>query len=176
MNTLLHDLRHALHSLRAQPGLCLTAVLTLMLGIGALTAIFTVYDAVLLKPLPFAQVDRIVRITRVQPPVSGPISPAALREWRERSGSAFDAFGAFVEQTATLTGTGGAERVVGYRVTPGFWDVFSQPIALGRGISAEDEGAASVWWCSATACGATTLARTPTSSATTSSSTANPGA
>lgn len=140
MNTLLHDLRHALHSLRAQPGLCLTAVLTLMLGIGALTAIFTVYDAVLLKPLPFAQVDRIVRITRVQPPVSGPISPAALREWRERSGSAFDAFGAFVEQTATLTGTGGAERIVGYRVTPGFWDVFSQPIALGRGISAEDEG------------------------------------
>ncbi|KAB2901079.1 MAG: ABC transporter permease [Dokdonella sp.] len=139
MNALLHDLRHALRCLRAQPGFCLTAVLTLMLGIGALTAIFTVYDAVLLKPLPFAQVDRIVRITRVQPPVSGPISPAALREWRERSGSAFDAFGAFVEQTATLTGTGGAERAVGYRVTPGFWDVFSQPIALGRSISVEDE-------------------------------------
>jgi hypothetical protein len=65
----LQDLKLSLRSLRARPGFALTAVLTLMLGIGGVAAIFTVYDAVLLKPLPFADSARIVRLMREQPPV-----------------------------------------------------------------------------------------------------------
>ena len=60
------DMKLAMRALRARPAFFVTAVLTLTLGIGAVTAIFTVYDAVLLKPLPFAQADRIVGVTREQ--------------------------------------------------------------------------------------------------------------
>lgn len=139
MHSLLADLHHALRTLRGRPGFVLTAVLTLMLGIGAVAAIFTVYDAVLLKPLPFAQAERIVRLVRQQPPVSGPISVPALREWQEKSRTAFDALGAFVTQTYNLTGGDAAERVQGYAVTPGFWNVLGQPLALGRAFGEEEE-------------------------------------
>lgn len=134
------ELRHALRGLRQRPGFALTALLTLMLGIGAVASIFTVYDAVLLKPLPFAQAERIVRVTREQPPVaSSPISAPAFREWQEKSSQVFDAFGAFVSQTFNITGGDSAERVQGYAVTPGFWNVFSQPLTLGRAFGEEEE-------------------------------------
>ncbi len=142
IDALLQDLRVALRTLRARPGFALTAVLTLMLGIGAVTAIFTVYDAVLLKPLPFAESTRIVRVMREQAPVrNAPVSPPVLREWVERSGEAFEAIGAFTPLTLNLTGAGTAERLTGYTVTPGFWNVFSQPIGLGRSFGEAEESA-----------------------------------
>lgn len=134
------DLLHAFRTLRARPGFALTAVLTLMLGIGGVAAIFSVYDAVLLKSLPFADSERIVRVMREQPPVkNGPISPPVFREWSTRSGNAFEAIGAFVEQTVNLTGVGSAERLTGYTVTPGFWNVFHQPMAIGRSFGEAEE-------------------------------------
>lgn len=140
MNALFDELRHAFRTLRARPGFALTAILTLMLGIGAVAAIFTVYDAVLLKPLPFADSARIVRVMRSQPPVSNsPVSPPVFREWAARSDKAFDAIGAFVAQTMNLTGAGNAERLTGYSVTPGFWNVFGQPVALGRSFGDAEE-------------------------------------
>ena len=140
MNALFDELRHAFRTLRARPGFALTAILTLMLGIGAVAAIFTVYDAVLLKPLPFTDSARIVRVMRSQPPVSNsPVSPPVFREWAARSDKAFDAIGAFVAQTMNLTGAGNAERLTGYSVTPGFWNVFGQPVALGRSFGDAEE-------------------------------------
>ena len=142
MNTLIDDLRIAWRALRGRPTFFATAVLTLALGIGAVAAIFTVYDAVLLKPLPFADADRIVRVMREQPPVtSSPISGPALRDWQERSTEAFSAVGAFVPETQNLTGAGEAERLSGYAVTPAFWDVFAQPLALGRAFGEAEENA-----------------------------------
>ncbi len=142
MHAVLADLRLALRNLRARPGFTLTAVLTLMLGIGAVASIFTVYDAVILKPLPFANAERIVRVLRKQPPVQfSPVSPPVFREWAERSGQAFDAFGGYVPQTLNLTGASAAERLTGYTVTPGFWDVFGQPVALGRSFGDTEENA-----------------------------------
>jgi len=136
----LHDIKFALRTLRARSGFALTAVLTLMLGIGAVAAIFTVYDAVLLKPLPFADSARIVRVMRNQAPVkNSPVSPPVFREWAGRSGAAFEAIGAFVPQTLNLTGAGNAERLTGYTVTPGFWNVFEQPLALGRAFGDAEE-------------------------------------
>ncbi|MFC4820245.1 ABC transporter permease [Dokdonella ginsengisoli] len=140
MKSFLSDLRLAFRTLRGKPGFALTAVLTLMLGIGAVAAIFTVYDAVLLKPLPFADSARIVRVMREQPPVkNSPVSPPVFREWAERSGAAFDAIGAYVPQTMNLTGAGNAQRLTGYTVTPGFWNVFGQPLALGRSFGDAEE-------------------------------------
>jgi putative ABC transport system permease protein len=134
------DLRQAFRSLRLRPGFTLTALLTLTLGIGAVAAIFTVYDAVLLKPLPFADSSRIVRVMRNQAPVTNsPVSPPVFREWAERSSAAFEAIGAFVPQTMNLTGEGPAERLSAYSVTPGFWNVFAQPIALGMSFGDAEE-------------------------------------
>lgn len=140
MSAFARDLRHAVRALLMRPTFFLTAVLTLALGIGAVAAIFTVYDAVLLRPLPFAQADRIVRVTREQPPASlSTISAQAFEEWRDRSGEAFDAFGAFVVDTRNLTSAGEAQRLTVYKVTPGFWNVFGQPIALGRAFDDPEE-------------------------------------
>jgi putative ABC transport system permease protein len=134
------DLRHALRGLVARPAFFLTAVLTLTLGIGAVTSIFTVYDAVLLKPLPFPNADRIVRVTREQGPVHGStISVQAFQEWRDRSHDTFDAMGAYSDETRNLTGSGEAMRLSVYQVTPGFWDVFGSPIALGRAFGNDEE-------------------------------------
>ena len=137
---LLDDLRSALRTLFARPTLLIAAVLTLTLGIGAVASIFTVYDAVLLKRLPFAQSERIVRVLRDQPPVSNsPVSVPMFRDWQERSDAAFDAIGGFVAGTVNLTGSGDAERLTGYSVTPGFWNVFAQPLALGRAFGVDEE-------------------------------------
>ncbi|GAA0719654.1 ABC transporter permease [Dokdonella soli] len=140
MNQLTDDLRRALRSLLARPTFFVTAVLTLTLGIGAVAAIFTVYDAVLLKPLPFAHADRLVRLTRTQPPVKlGTLSMPAFTDWRDGSGTAFDAIGAYYAETRNLVGVGDAQHVTTTMVSPGFWDVFSQPLALGRSFGNEEE-------------------------------------
>lgn len=140
MTMLFTELRHALRRLLAQPVFLATAVLTLALGIGAVASIFTVYDAVFLKPLPFKESERIVRVLRDQAPVSGsPVSPPVLREWQERHGGVFDAFGAYVAQTVSLTDEGEAVRLNAYVVTPGYWQVFGQPIALGRAFGDAEE-------------------------------------
>ena len=140
MTMFLNELKYALRRLLKQPVFLITAVITLALGIGAVTSIFTVYDAVFLKPLPFRDADRIVRVMRDQPPVrSSPVSPVVFREWRDGHGGAFDAFGGWVPQTVNLTGDGEALRLNAYLVTPGFWDVFSHPLALGRAFGGDEE-------------------------------------
>ena len=81
---LLVGLHRALRSLLALPTFFLSVVVPLALGVCALAAIFTVYDAVLLRPLPYANVERIVGVTREEPPISaGPVARQAFQEWRE---------------------------------------------------------------------------------------------
>jgi len=134
------DLARATRSLLARPSFFATATATLALGVCALAAIFTVYDSVLLKPLPYAQAERIVAVSRVQPPVDGaPVSRPVFEEWHEGSTKAFDAFGGYVQASMNLTGAGAAERLVGANVTPGFWQVFGAPIALGHAFGDAEE-------------------------------------
>jgi putative ABC transport system permease protein len=140
MNLWLHDLRQALRALLSHKAFFAASVLTLMLGIGAVAAVFTVYDAVLLKPLPFTHAQRIVRVTKEQAPFRhSTTSVPDFNEWRERSGDAFDAFGAYAPETMNLASDGDAQRLSVYKVTPGFWNVFSQPLALGRSFGDEEE-------------------------------------
>ncbi|MEO8010333.1 MAG: hypothetical protein ABI650_01680, partial [Dokdonella sp.] len=107
--TLVVDLRRATRSLLTRPTFFLTAVATLALGLCALAAIFTVYDAVLLQPLPYANAERIVDIARVQRPIHhGTVSRQVFQEWRDGSSSVFDAFGGYTTSTMNLTGAGDA--------------------------------------------------------------------
>lgn len=136
------DLRLALRAMRQRPGFFLAAVLTLSLGVGAVTSIFTVYDAVVLKPLPFKEADRIVRVMRKQGVVDySPISVPMVDEWRQGGQAVFDGFGVYVPQTVNLTGDGDAARLEAYAVSPGYWDVFGMPIALGRAFGEAEENA-----------------------------------
>ncbi|MEO7936667.1 MAG: ABC transporter permease [Dokdonella sp.] len=140
MIPLFDDLRRALRALLARPTFFVTAVATLALGVCALAAIFTVYDAVLLQPLPYANADRIVDIGREQTPIKhGPVSRQVFQEWRERSTGVFDAFGGYNTSTMNLTGAGDAERLTACAVTPDFWNVFSSPIAAGRVWGKDEE-------------------------------------
>ncbi len=137
---LMVDLKRALRSLTTRPTFFLTAVATLALGLCALAAIFTVYDAVLLQPLPYAHAERIVDVGREQAPISrGPLSRQAFQEWHERSTDVFDAFGGYTTSTMNLTGAGNAERLTASAVTPDFWNVFSSPIIAGRVWGDEEE-------------------------------------
>ena len=140
MNLLYQDFRQALRALLSHKSFFAASVLTLMLGIGAVAAVFSVYDAVLLKPLPFAHADRIVRVTKEQTPFHhSTTSVPDFNEWRDRSGDAFDAFGAYAPETMNLASNADAQRLSVYKVTPGFWSVFSQPIALGRSFGEAEE-------------------------------------
>src|SRR6266498_212733 len=99
---MLRDMRHAVRALWRNPGLTSVAVLTLGLGIGVSTALFTVVNSVLLRPLPFPSADRL---TMIRPTSGSRISPAYFDEWRRQSRTLTDMAGWF-DARANLTGEG----------------------------------------------------------------------
>lgn len=137
------ELRLALRSLLRQPGFLMVALLTLALGVGSVSAIFSVVKAVLLTPLPYPEPDRILRINVEQPARgSGPASRHVLQDWRSATEQrVFSAMGAFASTSATLTGNGEAERVSGYQVTPEFWQVMGLAPLHGRWFGEPEESA-----------------------------------
>ena len=140
MTTLQPDFRHAWRALWATPTFFLVAVLTLAIGIGAIASVYSVVAGTLLKPLPYPDAERIVRIDRVAEPFGGPVSVGVFREWREGSRDAFEAFGAFAGATLHYQAPGAtAEPLVAYAVTPGFWAVMGLPAAAGRYFGEDEE-------------------------------------
>ncbi|MDQ6885910.1 MAG: ABC transporter permease [Gemmatimonadota bacterium] len=104
MDTLLQDLRYAIRKLLRTPGFTIVAVATLALAIGATTAIFSVVNGVLLKPLPFREPDRLVRVMSLHEGKAGPLSPLDFIDLRDQSRS-FAGVAAFDDGTVNLTGT-----------------------------------------------------------------------
>ncbi|HEX5124048.1 MAG TPA: ABC transporter permease [Rhodanobacteraceae bacterium] len=134
------SLFRAIRSLARTPGFAAVAVVTLALAIASIATLFTVVDAVLLKPLPFPEADRIIRVVRTQGSCTDcPISRLALFEWQQQSTDAFSAVSAFTGMNATLTGDGIAEQLSASRVTPSFWDVFKVAPLLGRTFTTEED-------------------------------------
>ena len=134
MSGFLHDLRHAARRLSKNPGFTAVAVLTMALGIGGTTAIYSVVRAVLLKPLGFAQPDRLVTLEEREKDGSpSNTSFATYVDWRARSRS-FEEIAASSYWSPTLAGGGGrdAERLEGLRVTDGFFRLLGIQPALGR--------------------------------------------
>ncbi|MGE5324596.1 MAG: hypothetical protein ACM3SW_17145, partial [Actinomycetota bacterium] len=104
--TTFQDVRHALRGLHRSPGFAFTAVLTLALGIGATTAIFSAVYALLIKPLPYRDPDRLVWVTEHWPRASGigAIAQPDMVAWRER-GQPFESVAGYAFEERTLTGS-----------------------------------------------------------------------
>lgn len=139
---LLVEIRQSLRSLLRQPGFLFTAALTLALGVGAVTAVFSVVYGVLLKPLPYPQAERIVEVLRVQENYGGPVSRPLYFDWREATRGQFSALAATNGGISTLRSGDAAERRTSYRVSPEFWSVMGLDPLIGRwfGQAEEDSG------------------------------------
>ena len=137
------DVKFGARSLRRAPGFTLVAVLTLALGIGATTAIFTVVYAVLLRPLPYPNAERIVAVGSFNPTAKGDEAkpsfnaPADFTDWRQQSQS-FAALAAVTGYATTYERNGRAEILPSVTVTEDFLNVFSVAPLLGRAFVPED--------------------------------------
>ena len=142
MDTFRQDLLAAARSLRRSPGFTVVVVLTLAIAIGPLTAMFSVVDAVLLRPLPFEEPDRIVQLWAGEGTAShGPISSANFVDWRKMSRS-FDAIAAedFAWFNLTSDGDGGRpERLRGAVVSASLFRVLGVRPILGSGLTPDDD-------------------------------------
>src|SRR5688572_2791 len=125
MSRFLSDLRHGVRVLLRAPGVTATALIALALAIGANTAMFTVMDAVLLRPLPFPDPDRLVMVWEDSSHVGFPRNtpaPANWVDWRAQN-TVFTDIAASRSAVYNLTGDGAPERVIARRLTGNFWDV-----------------------------------------------------
>lgn len=139
IETLLKDVRYGLALLVRAPGFTAVTVGVLALGIGANAAMFSLLDAVLLKPLPFPEPDRIVRVWEApQPGVVNATSVPDFLDWR-RLGTTFEALSAEQSISVALTGTGEAMRIPGKAVTAHYFNVFATRARLGRTFIERDE-------------------------------------
>ena len=146
IETLLRDLRYGLTSVRRAPGFSAVVVGVLALGIGANVAMFSVVDAVLLKPLPFAEPGRIVGVWEApRPGVVNATSAPNFIDWR-RLATLFEALSAEQSISAALTGQGEPARLSGKAVTSDYFRVFATRTQLGRTFTPDDDlpGAAPV--------------------------------
>ncbi|HEY0763617.1 MAG TPA: ABC transporter permease [Pyrinomonadaceae bacterium] len=140
METILTDVRYAVRSLLKRPGFSLIVVLTLALGIGANAAVFSVINAVLLRPLPYRDVDRVVTLwqNNTKAGISlNEVSPANFIDWKEQSHS-FEALAGIEPSGFTLVGDGEPERFSAWYVTSGFFQVAGTDALLGRTFTDED--------------------------------------
>ncbi len=140
MSTLLQDLRYGIRMLARNPGFTLVAVLTLALGIGANTAIFSAINALLLNPYPFPQPDRIVSVEAQH--VSGKNSGTGYRDfldWREQSVVFMEMAVAPEPLAFTLTGQGEPQHIIGGLTTYGFLRVLGIQPLMGRFFTAEED-------------------------------------
>jgi putative ABC transport system permease protein len=138
--TMGRDLRHAVRRLLHAPGFSLAAILTLALGIGAATAIFSVVHAVVISPLPYPESERLVRITHAAPGADIPrlgFSLGTYVHYREHN-RAFDEMAVYESFAVNLTGDGAPERVDAAYVSYTFFNLFQKPV-LGRAIEEEDD-------------------------------------
>jgi putative ABC transport system permease protein len=141
LSTLRQDVRHAWRTWRRTPVLALAAILTLALGVGANTAVFSVVHGVLLRPLPYPDADRLVEVFEDNSRAGGGpffrVSLLNYRSWVERAQS-FEALAAFNGRDFTLTEHGDPERILGSAVTSLF-KVLGIASIVGRPLTGEDE-------------------------------------
>lgn len=140
MRSLLHDLQYAGRQMMKSPGFALIAILTLALGIGANTTIFSVVNGVLLNPLPYPESDRLVTLFHNKPNfVKGSISYLNFLDW-QRDNRSFEAMAAYRNAGGmTLTGSGVAENVKGEMVSAGFFEILGVKPLLGRTFSSDED-------------------------------------
>ncbi|HVZ24227.1 MAG TPA: ABC transporter permease [Vicinamibacterales bacterium] len=139
METFLSDLAHSLRLFRRAPGFTMAAVAALALGIGANTAIFSVVDAVLLKPIPFPDPDRLVMLTNTGPQGEFPgASPAKFAHWRQETDVVQDVT-AFRTNVVNDTSGGTPEQLRAAQVSADYFRLFGAPLIRGRGFTQDED-------------------------------------
>jgi len=136
---LLQDLRYGVRSLWKSPGFTIVSLLTLALGIGANTAIFSFVNGVLLRPLPYADADSIIRV--MEKPPQGErngISTLNFLDWRNQN-TVFEHMAAVRGDDVTLTGTGEPVQLRMAMVSPPYFDIFGTHAVLGRTFTADED-------------------------------------
>ncbi|HET9364812.1 MAG TPA: ABC transporter permease, partial [Candidatus Angelobacter sp.] len=141
MFSILQDIRYALRTLRRAPGFAMIAVITLALGIGANTAIFSIVNAVLIRPLPYQHPDRLVRVLESNPrrglPVTA-VSPANFIDWKQQS-TAFSDMAATQWEAFNYRGNSGAVRITGADISANLLPMLGQKLLFGRGFEKSEE-------------------------------------
>src|SRR5579864_917907 len=141
MQSLLHDLQYGLRMLRKSPGFTSIAVLTLALGIGGNTALFSVVNGVLLNPLPYPHPGQLAAINSKTPGFNrGPITYLNFLDW-QRETQTFASMAMYRNEDYNFTGTGEAERLSGYMVSADFFSTLGVKPILGRTFSPDDDHA-----------------------------------
>jgi putative ABC transport system permease protein len=136
---IVQDLKYALRTLRQQPGFTLAAVAALALGIGATTAVFSVVDAILLRPFPYPDPGRIVLFMNTSPNGTSPgASPAKFAHWSRQTAVIQDA-AAFRNVTVNFTGGDVPEQLTSGNVTGNFFTLWGARTILGRTFSREED-------------------------------------
>ncbi|HVF44358.1 MAG TPA: ABC transporter permease [Pyrinomonadaceae bacterium] len=140
MRTLWNDVRHGARALRKSPGFTAVAVAVLALGVGANTAIFSIVNAVLLRPLPFPGAERVVAFAGVNPSkgiTQSNMSAPDFADWRAEQKS-FEGLALYTQGSANMTGGDEPERVAASAVSADFFRVMSVGAARGRAVLPED--------------------------------------
>src|SRR5262245_3738633 len=139
MDTLIQDLRFAFRTLIKSPGFALIAVLTLTIGIGANTAIFSLVQAALLRPLPYKDVERIVSVFETNPRDGFRFRQASYPDYLDwKRATAFEGTAAY-GTTAMFVGSDSPERITAGRITADFFKVLGVPLAFGRHFTEAEE-------------------------------------
>lgn len=140
MQSILQDLRYGLRILFKNPGFTAIAIITLGLAIGANTAIFSVVNAVLLRPLPFQDAERLVKVSIIEGKEegTGSMSPADFLDYRDEN-QAFDYMAAYIPWGVTLVGEGDPERLSGALVSATFFSLLNAQAITGRTFLPEDD-------------------------------------
>jgi putative ABC transport system permease protein len=137
----LEDFKHGLRVLFRKPGLALVAIMTLAAGIGLNTAIFTVVNSILIRPLPYPHADRLVQVWETWAPgnnYSGAVSPDNFLDWQDQ-GRSFEQMGAYRVWLFTLTGTNQPTEIPGLQVTPNFFDILGVQPQMGRTFTVDED-------------------------------------
>jgi putative ABC transport system permease protein len=146
MGNLSQDIRYGIRTLGKNPGFTIVAVMTLALGIGANTAIFSVVQNVLLRPLPYPEPDKLVEIWNTYPPQvpRGGLSPGDYADWKQQNQS-FSEMGAYVRisQGFNLTGEGEPQRVLASYASAGLFPMLGAHVVAGRSFVPEEDRAGS---------------------------------
>ena len=141
LETLAQDVRYALQMLRKSPGFTVVAILTLAVGIGADTAIFSIVNAVLLRPLPFKDSSRLVLLHEGLPKIGFPklsFEPSDLAVF-EREQKSFSALGTFVNERENISGQGEPDRIMVSRVSGTLFPMLGTEPMMGRNFSIEED-------------------------------------
>ncbi len=139
MQTLLQDLRYGLRMVAKNPGFSLITILTLAIGIGANTAMFSVVDSILLRPLPYPDSDRLVVVWEKPPGgTRNVVSAANFLDWRDQN-RVFDNIVATANRSFNLTGKDQPERIQGMHVSWDFFEILGTKPLMGRSFIPDDD-------------------------------------